>query len=196
MSIWTKEDKIAILCVGQMIISISEGNMAKKEQRPKEKAEITPADKPVFFWQAVEFESQKKGASWFAYIVVAALAVIGVFIWQKQWLGIGVVIAAVAALWSQSRTSGKKKNYAIYDQGVTIDNRVYTFDQFKSFWIFLYQERVIIRFEQLRRLALPVEMPIEGESPDQIRLLLSKHLPEEEGKGEDILDKVNRWIRF
>jgi len=171
--------------------------MAKEDKKPaKEKVEITSADKPLFFWQAVEFESQKKSASWFVYVVVAALAIIGIFVWQRQWLSIGVTIAAVAALWSQARTSGRKKNYAIYDQGVTIDNRVYTFDQFKSFWIFPHQDRLVIRFEQLRRLALPIEMPVEGENPDQIRLLLAKHLPEEEEKGEDVMDTINRWIRF
>jgi len=171
-----------------------EGIMA--EDKPKPKAEITSADKPLFFWEAIEFESRTKSPSWFFYVVLAALAVIGIFIWQKQWLGIGVVVAAVAALWSQAGTKGKKKNYAIYDQGVTIDNRVYTFDQFKSFWIFPHQERLVIRFEQLHRFSLPIEMPIEGENPDQIRLLLAKHLPEEEGKGEDVLDMINRWIRF
>ncbi|TSC93446.1 MAG: Uncharacterized protein Athens101428_683 [Candidatus Berkelbacteria bacterium Athens1014_28] len=97
---------------------------------------------------------------------------------------------------SQSRTSGKKKSYAIYDQGITIDDRVYGFDQLKSFWIFDSQGRAIVRFEQLSRLALPIEMPIDLENPEQVRLFLSKHLPEAEDRGEDVADKINRWIKF
>lgn len=165
-----------------------------KKQKVKE--EITPTDKPVFFWQAVEFESHQKGKGWSAYIILIAIVIIAVFIWMKQWLGIGVTAAAVIALYSYAYRSGKKKNYAIYDQGVTIDNKVFTFDQFKSFWIFLYQDRPVIRFEQLKRLSLPVEMPVGDENPEQIRLFLAKHLPEQEEKGEDITDVINRWIKF
>ncbi len=165
-----------------------------KKQKVKE--EITPTDKPVFFWQAVEFESHNKSRSWLLYLILIAIVIIGVFVWQRQWLGIAVVVAAVVALGSQAHASGKKKNYAVYDQGVTIDSKIFTFDQFKSFWIFLYQDRPVIRFEQLKRFSLPVEMPVSDENPEQIRLFLSKHLPEEEEKGEDVMDTINRWIKF
>jgi len=160
--------------------------MAKgaKETKPKEKLQISATDKPVFFWQAVEFESHQKGKGWFTYVVLIAIALIG------------MVVAATAALYSQAYTSGKKKNYAIYDQGVTVDSKVFTFDQFKSFWIFLSQNRPVIRLEQLRRFSLPVEMPVLEENPEQIRLFLAKHLPEQEEKGEDITDVINRWIKF
>ena len=171
--------------------------MAREDKEAvKEKVEITPADRPAFFWEAVEFESHEKSRGWFAYLIIAAVILAAAFIYLKLWLAVAVVVAATFALGSQAHSSGKKKNYAIYNQGVTIDNRVYTFDQFKSFWIFPYQDRVVIRFEQLRRFSLPVEMPIETENPDQIRLFLAKHLPEEEEKGEDVMDTINRWIKF
>ena len=168
----------------------------KKEQKPKEKVEIAPGDKPKFFWQAIEFESEKKSSAWFTYLILIAIVLVAAFIYLKLWLAAAVVVAALFALWSQARTSGKNRSYAIYDQGVTIDNKVYTFDQFKSFWIFPHQERIVVRFDQLRRLGLPVEMPIENENAEQVRLFLAKHLPEEEEKGEDVMDKVNRWIKF
>jgi len=162
----------------------------------KVKETITSIDKPAFFWQAIEFESQEKNKSWFLYLFLIAIVLCAAFIWLKLWLAAAVTIAAAFALYSQASTSGKKKSYAIYNQGVTIDNKVYTFDQFKSFWIFPSEERIILRFEQLKRFALPIEMRIEGENADQIRLFLAKHLPEQEEKGEDIMDKVNRWIKF
>jgi len=158
--------------------------------------EILPSDKPVFFWQATEFESHKKPSGWLAYLILTATALVAVFIYLKLWLAAGVVVAACFALISQSRTSGKKKSYAIYDQGVIIESKIYTFDQFKSFWIFLHQDRPTIRLEQLKRFALPVEMPVADENPEQVRLFLAKHLPEAEERGEDIADKINRWIKF
>jgi len=115
---------------------------------------------------------------------------------MRLWLAAAVVIAAAFAMYSQSRSSGSKRSYAIYSQGVTIDNRVYTFDQFKSFWVFPYEQRIILRFEQVKRFSLPVEMPLDEKNVEQIRLFLSKHLPEEEGRGEDITDTINRWIKF
>ncbi len=160
------------------------------------KETISPTDKPVFFWQTTEFESHKKPKGWLFYVILAGLLLTAGFLWFKYWLAAGVVVAATLALISQSRTSGKKKSYAIYDQGITIDDRVYGFDQLKSFWIFDSQGRAIVRFEQLSRLALPIEMPIDLENPEQVRLFLSKHLPEAEDRGEDVADKINRWIKF
>jgi hypothetical protein len=54
----------------------------------------------------------------------------------------------------------------------------------------------MLRFEQAKRFSLPVEMPVEEENVEQIKLFLSKHLPEEEERGEDITDTINRWIKF
>ncbi|MCX6812324.1 MAG: hypothetical protein NTW79_01725 [Candidatus Berkelbacteria bacterium] len=157
---------------------------------------ISTTEKPVFYWQATEFESHQKSRGWSAYVIIAAIILIAAFIWQKLYLAGGVTIAAVLAIYSQAHSSGKKKNYAIYNQGVTINEKIFAFDQFKSFWIFPYQERIIVRFEQVKRLSLPLEMPIEEENAEQVRLFLSKHLPEQEEKGEDITDTINRWIKF
>lgn len=166
----------------------------KKDTSPK--AHIEPTDKPIFYWQAVEFESHDKPGNWLLYVVLIGVVLTGIFLFMRLWLGAGVVVAACFALYSQSSSHGKKRSYAIYDQGVTVDNKVYTFDQFKSFWMFPYQDRIIVRFEQLKRLALPIEMPIGDENPEQVRLFLSKHLPEAEDRGEDISDTINRWIKF
>lgn len=157
---------------------------------------ISATDKPVFYWQATEFESHEKGRGWSAYVIIIAIILVAAFIWQKLYLAAGVSVAAVLAIYSQAHSFGKKKNYAIYNQGVTINDRIYAFDQFKSFWVFPYQKRIIVRFEQVKRFSLPLEMPIEEENAEQVRLFLSKHLPEQEEKGEDITDTINRWIKF
>ncbi|MFA5158318.1 MAG: hypothetical protein WC451_04010 [Patescibacteria group bacterium] len=162
----------------------------------KEKIEINPSDKPVLYWQAIDFESHEKPSGWSAMVILVAIILAAIFVWMRLWLAVGVVIAAAFALISQANSRGRKRSYALYDQGVTVDDKVYAFDQFKSFWIFPYQERFIVRFELLRRFSLPLEMPIEDENPEQIRLFLSKHLPEAEDRGEDISDTINRWIKF
>jgi len=161
-----------------------------------ESKEFVPSNEPIFFWDAVEFESYKKPTGWLTYVIVVAVVLVAAFIYMKLWLAAAVVVAACFALYSQAHTSGKKKSYAIYEQGITIDDKVFAFDQFKSFWMIIGENRGIIRFEQLRRFALPVEMPIGEENPEQIRLLLSKHLPESEDRGEDITDRINKWIKF
>ena len=159
-------------------------------------AVITGADKPVFYWQAVNYESHEKPKGWSGSIVLITIVLVAVLLYMRQWLGAGVIAAAALALFSQSNSRGNKKNYAIYNQGITIDDKIYTFDQFKSFWLFPYQERYVVRFEPLMRFSLPIEMPINEEDPRQIELFLAKHLPQEETRGEDITDTINRWIKF
>lgn len=171
---------------------MADDSVKKIEKKP----EITPTDKPVFYWQAIEFESHAKPSGWLLYVALIAIVLLAALLYMRLWLGAAVVVAAFFALYSQAGSKGKKRSYAIYDQGITVDSKVYTFDQFKSFWIFPYQDRMIVRLEQLRRFVLPIELPVGEENPVQVRLFLSKHLPELEEQGEDITDRINRWIKF
>jgi len=66
----------------------------------------------------------------------------------------------------------------------------------KSFWV-IFGENRMVRLQPQGRLSASVNMPIsKNEDPEQVRLYLVKHLPEDENKGEDMADTLQRWIKF
>ena len=150
---------------------------------------------PVFTWGAKEFADYKKDTGWFAIMTLVTLALVSLFYWQKNWTAMGVVIAAGGALFAQSRIRPKKVSCEVHRSGVVVDGKVHPFETLKSFWI-IYGEHPSVRLEQTSRFSAPINMPIADEDPEQIRLFISKFLPENEERGEDVTDTISRWLRF
>lgn len=167
----------------------------EKNQNKTAEKQVNINEKPVFSWSAPEFVSYTKTSSWFLIITAVALVLIGLFTWQKNWTAVGVVVAAALALMLQAQTKPKTLQCSLYRSGIVIDDKVYPYDSLKSFWI-AFSDHPFVRFSQIRRLSSNIHMPISEEDPEQVRLFLSKFLPEDENSGEDISDTIQRWLKF
>jgi len=153
-------------------------------------------DSPVFSWQAPEFSTTKRNVKKLAGSILIAVAIAVIFIWQKQWTSVGVVVMAMIVLITLSSVRPKNVKCAIYRAGVIIDDKVYNFDQLKSFWL-VYTDRYKIRLQLVGKFSGQVTMPLtDSEDPEQMRMFLAKYLPEEAEKGQDLNDMINHWLRF
>ncbi len=152
-------------------------------------------EKPVFTWKAAEFETHQKGIGWFATVIFGALLLVILFAINKNWTAAGVVFAAGLAFVSLARTNPKKIKCSLYHSGILIENKAYRFSDLKSFWV-IYGDHPRVRFAQPGKLSAHINMPISDEDPEQIRLFISKYLPEQEDRGEDFSDIFSRWIKF
>lgn len=171
--------------------------MTENKKVESRRAEALPGfDKPIFSWRTGEFAEQKKSGGWFFLIIIVAVALVALFIYLANWTAAGVVAAGAFALIMLSNTRAKTVSYAIYQNGIVVNDRAYPYDKMKSFWLVPGQV-VVIRFEPESRFAAHINVPISAdEDPEQVRLYLMKHLPEEEDRGEDITDRINRWMKF
>lgn len=152
-------------------------------------------EKPVFSWKVAETASYQKDTKWFVFIVLASIALIAYFVWDKNWTAMGVVVAATFALMSFAKTNSKKISCDLYHNGMVIDGKTYRYADLKSFWMVL-GEHPSARFTKPERLSLHVNLPIADEDPEQIRLFLSKYLPEEANRGEDVADVLSKWFKL
>lgn len=152
-------------------------------------------EKPVFNWKTGESLSYKKGPLWFALIIAIAIILAVFFIWQDNWTAAGVIAAAAFALLSFARSEPKKINCSLYHSGFVIDEKAYRYTDLKSFWM-VSGDRWSVRFLKPGRFSIHINMPIADEDPEQIRLFLSKYLPEETDRGEDISDILSRWFKL
>ena len=154
------------------------------------------SDKPLFSWKAAEFVEYKKTPLW--YFVVSSISIIlGLtFAYYQIWTATIVAGAGLAALLAQAGIKPKKNLYELYREGLAIDKKPYRFNEFKSFWIISGPAIPNIRFEKSGRFAGHLNVPVEDEDPDQLRLFLKKFLPENTSGGRDIQDILSHWFRF
>ena len=152
-------------------------------------------DKPVFSWQSPEFVRYKKDNKWLVYFISVALVLSVVLGFMHIWSGVVLVVVAAIVFITLSEVHPKAISSAVYAEGLVIDGKVYNYEQIKSFWI-SHGDLPKVRFQLVGRFAGIVTMPLGEEDPEQIRLFLAKHLPEEEDRGEDMTDIINRIIRF
>lgn len=176
--------------------------MADKKNRGKEEElkKVVPTfdptrSKPVFSWQAPEFIKYNKDSRWYVILFVVALVLAIVLIWQKIWSGVAMVVVASVVFATLSEAKPKTVSCAVYKEGVVIDDKVFNFHQFKSFW-FTGRDLLKMKFQMTGRFAGQVTMPIKDEDPEQLRLLVGKFLPEVEDRGDDLVDTINRLMKF
>jgi hypothetical protein len=162
----------------------------------KTNIDINPEDKPVFSWSAREFPNYTKNASWYWLFVLAGVALMAFFIWQRNWAAAGLIAAAVFAIFAQARVFPKAVKCELYRSGIVVNEKAYPYDTLKAFWI-IAGEHPVVRFEQTGTfIKNQINVPISDEDPEQVRLFLSKFLPEDEKRGEDVTDVIQRWLRF
>ena len=169
--------------------------MAKSEKkRPVER--FDPAlERPILQWSSPDRTVYSKSPSW--YLAVIFVAVLLAFILYKQqlWSGVILVLTAAIAIMTLSSSKSHEIKCSVYAQGVVADDKVYRYSDFKSFWI-TYVDLPKARFQLSGFGAGQVVMPLSSIDIDQVRLYLSKHLPEDDKKGEDLVDIVNKLLKF
>jgi len=169
---------------------------AKKQKEEKvETKVILESDKPVFSWKAPEFAQYSKNNTWFVIVSLAAIGLAVLFFFQKNWTGMVVAITGGLALLSQARSKPRDVACTLYRQGIVINEKAYSYAEFKSFWI-IYGDHPAMRLEPTKRFGAILNVPISEEDPEQVKLFLSKFLPMDENKGEDFSDTIQRWIKF
>lgn len=171
---------------------MAEEKSESKITRPKVNVAV---DKPVFAWQSPEFVRYKKDNKWLVYLIMIAIVLSVILGFMHIWSGVVLVIVAAIVFITLSETHPKNLSCAVYTEGLVIDDKVYNYEQIKSFWI-SFGDLPKAKFQLTGRLGAVITMPLGEEDPEQIRLYLSKHMPEEEDRGEDLTDTINRLLRF
>jgi hypothetical protein len=150
---------------------------------------------PTFSWESPDFVLHPRSAKSYLIIIGGALLVSGFMYSQQIWTGLALVLFALAYIIFTGRQKPKNVTCALYDQGVVVDGKVYAYEEFKSFWTAL-GDIPKIKLQLVGRFAGQVSMPVADHDLDTVSKFLIEHLPEEEDKGEDLVDVINRMIKF
>ncbi len=167
----------------------------EKEGEKKIEKQLHEAAKPIFVWKSPDAVQHKRNGNWYAGLAAIAILLAALLVWQELWSGALVILFATLFLLVTARVEPKDISCAVYAEGIVVDGRAFEYGEFKSFWI-NFGALPKLMLQRTGRIAGQIEMPLQNIDIDQVRLYISKHLPQEDDKGEDLVDYINRILRF
>lgn len=181
---------------GQKQVSSIDGVVSPQNQRLTANAAQTKDD-ILLEWEAPSFERKTKDHRWYLAALGIIVALIAYSVWQQDWFFIGIVIVVSAVAFWYIRTSHPQKmHYAITPLGIISGNHTYPFSDIHSFWI-VYRPGVKILCIAFTRKYLPtLEIGLGNTDPVVLRSVLSKRIPEQSKRDENLVDKLVRMLGF
>lgn len=168
------------------------------EPHPAEPAAqpVAPEEKPVT-WSAQEYVHLEKNNWWYVIFVIAVLGFVALdfFVLQSWTFSILVIVMAIALI-IYIRRPPRTLTYALSaKQGLYVGERLYHFDEFKSFGLIRDGEHFSIMMIPRKRFAPGVSVYFPEEAGEQIVDVLGQRLPMEELK-LDVIDVIVRKLRL
>jgi hypothetical protein len=154
--------------------------------------EDTP-DNPPVTWTAQEYVHIDKGIGWFVLFAVVVLALVAVDIFfLKSWSFMALVIVMAIAIIVYIRRPPRVLTYALSPvQGLYVGERLYTYNEFRTFGLIRDGEHYSIMLIPRKRFAAGVSVYFPEDAGERIVDILNQHLPISELK----LDAVDILIR-
>lgn len=164
---------------------------------PTELAPQDTPDNPPITWNAQEYVHSERSPLWFIIFVVVVLGLIAVDVFLlKSWTFSALVIVMAIALVIYIRRPPRTLTYALSPaQGLYVGERLYHFDDFKSFGLIQDGPHYSIMLIPRKRFAPGVSVYFPDEAGERIVDILGQRLPMETLK-LDIVDVIVRKLRL
>ncbi len=153
---------------------------------------------PVFTWEGREYRFEEKGADWYwALGIIATAAAIAAILFGNVLLAL-VIATAAGAIAIAAAKRPRVHRFAIYEDGVAIDENLYPFESMLHFSVLEYIDETLppsLSVKTRNLLAPHLLIPIVGEDPMAVYEYMSLHLPD--GKHEhSVFDRVVDLFRL
>ncbi|HVU79755.1 MAG TPA: hypothetical protein VHD37_00150 [Candidatus Paceibacterota bacterium] len=153
---------------------------------------------PLYAWEGREYEFEEKGADWYWSLgIIATAAAIASILFGNVLLAL-VILAAAGAIAVAAAKHSRVHRFAVYEDGVAIDDNLYPFENMLHFSVLEYADETLppslsIKTKQL--LAPHLLIPIIGHDPVEIYDYFALHLPE--GRhDESTMDRLVELFRL
>ncbi len=147
-------------------------------------------------WTASEYIAHHKSAKWYALLGLGAFF-LAVVIWllTRDEISAAVVIVGAAFLGIYGARQPRELQYQLNSQALTIDQKEYSLDEFRSFTVDDQQAFANINLMPLKRFGAALTIYFDPADEDEIIQILASRLPIEEHQSDPI-DKLMHRIRF
>ncbi|MBQ3453008.1 hypothetical protein IJG28_02320 [Candidatus Saccharibacteria bacterium] len=146
-------------------------------------------------WQAEEYIVRDHNAGWYIGLILVAVALSGVAVWQSWWTFLALVILSVIAILTSNLRPPRTIQYVLNKDGLLEGNNLHKYEDYKAFGIVKEDGHYSAVLIPKKRLGLNVKVYFPGGSGEQIVDALGSRLPMEEVK-QDFLDKIVNFLRI
>ena len=155
-----------------------------------------PEEQPVT-WTAQEYVHLDKGGLWYVVFALIVLAFVAIdILLLRSWTFSALVIVMAVAVVIYIRRPPRTLTYALsMKQGLYVGERLYSFEEFKSFGLIKDGDHHSIMLIPRKRFAPGVSVYFPEEAGERIVDILGKRLPMEELK-LDVIDVLVRKLRL
>jgi hypothetical protein len=161
------------------------------EEEVKKPVEIEPIE-----WETESFETHQRGWSWYVLVIVILLAALAYTIYLHRWVLTGVTVMVGVVLYLSGRLRSERIKCRIDGQGIAVGERVFPYEQLKTFWISQSASQLKLNLITTFRFMPVISVMITAELMDRLRQTLGGKLPEAPNRGEDWIDRINRWLKI
>ncbi|HEX8591611.1 MAG TPA: hypothetical protein VF696_02600 [Candidatus Paceibacterota bacterium] len=153
---------------------------------------------PVFVWQGADYSFEERGTDWYwALGIVSAAAVITCILFGNILLALVILAGAVTVGLQAAKGTGMHR-FAIYEEGLSIDSRVYLYEDMRDFTILEFIDETLppaLSIKTNHALAPHLLIPIHDYDPVDVYEYINIHLPEGFHE-ETLLDRITAILRF
>jgi len=151
-------------------------------------------EKVLFTWQAEEFKKPHRTWRWYlGFIVLVVLG--GWYAWYvKQWLLFGALAVLIFVVFLSGRMSPKLSKFVLGERAIISGKREWSYSKFKSFWLERRTEGSFLHLIPKSRLGTVVSLPLGDLDFGKLREILSRFLPEDTSKKNDVLGDITRRL--
>ena len=155
-----------------------------------------PMEKEIISWKVAEYVEHQRTADWYWWIGLIAVTMLGFAIWEKSFLFGVLVLLSWFVITLYAARPPRTLNIAISENGIVVENNLYPWANLKSFWIFynppLKQE---LSVESKKTLMPYIKIPLGETSPEKVKKIISKFIPEIEQQ-ESLIDNLSNLAKF
>jgi hypothetical protein len=151
-------------------------------------------------WSAPEYEHKERSSDWFWALGIIVVASFGAaVIYGNYFFAVLILLAGILLGFFATKPPGVVE-YELNNHGVLIRDRLYPYENIKSFWVATSSSRLPSKptlFIKSERVFMPIiSIPIEDAWAEDIAdIMLSKNIPEEE-MAEHPSEKIMEYFGF
>lgn len=147
-------------------------------------------------WTASEFISHDKSSTWYLLLALAAVAVaVLVYFITKDKVPTAVVIIVAITFGVMAARRPRELNYVIDQKGVLVGEKLYLYEEFRSFAIVEEEGVQSIWLMPLKRFHPPLTIYFDPNDGQKIVDVLGEYLPIE-ARQLDAVDRLMHRLRF
>ena len=149
-------------------------------------------------WKIPEYREHERSKKWYI-IAIALLALLLIYAILTANFLFAIILIVVGITFSiHDRRSAEHINFEILENGIQIGNKKYSYNAFKSFWMYYEPEEAKTLFFEFKNKIRPrLSFPLENKNPLKIRAILLKYLPEDiEKENEPLSEQLSRLLKL